>query len=286
MYRSGFRPAELAAAAATIAASLCVPVNAFAIPNDGGIAMGGSPGLLHGHPSVTMEAEKIKLTVMDDSVKVDCDFTFTNHGPACTVRMGFPDRGIGAMDPDEERSAEDIGRTPAQTTFNSFASWINGKAVASKLIRANKPGQYWHAKMVSFKANETLHVRDLYTQDIGGGLAEIGGVPGDVNEAAYVLHTGASWHGPIGKSEVIVSFKNGRVRQPIAAISLKTAAMNHADPNGCMVAKLPEGAIVWAGPCVPLVDKNTLRFVRTNWTPTAKDDIQIFFGYHPAKQQP
>ena len=83
-----------------VAGLLALGVRASA--NDGGIHMGGSPGLLHGHPTVTMTGEVIKMTVDDAKVTVDCRFVFTNNGPACTVRMGFPDQGVGADDPDEE----------------------------------------------------------------------------------------------------------------------------------------------------------------------------------------
>ncbi len=282
MFRSGFRPAAVSYAVIAITALVINSPIAYAFPNDGGIAMGGSPGLLNGHPSVTMEAEKIRILVGEDAVKVDCDFTFTNHGPACTVRMGFPDRGIGAMDPDEERSKDDIARTPPQTTFTSFKSWVSGKPAKTGLVRANKGGEYWHTKMVSFKANETLHVRDLYTQDIGGGLASIDGKPGEVKEAAYVLHTGASWHGPIGSTEVTVVFKNSRVQTPIHAIQLKMAATGSGKANGASVAKLPVGAVVWSGPSQPEAGVASLKFVRKNWVPTKKDDIDIFCGYRTA----
>src|SRR2546423_11157601 len=76
-----------------------------ATANDGGIALGGTPGLLKGHPSIAMTSEVVKIVVRDLTLTADCRFVFTNHGPACTVRVGFPDRGIGAMDPDEEEDA-------------------------------------------------------------------------------------------------------------------------------------------------------------------------------------
>jgi hypothetical protein len=77
-------------------------MDSHSFANDGGIAFGGSPGLLNGHPSVSMSSELIRIEVSKLELKADCTFVFVNHGPACEVRMGFPDQGLGALDPDEE----------------------------------------------------------------------------------------------------------------------------------------------------------------------------------------
>ena len=142
---------------------LCVLAGGAAQANDGGIAYGGSPGLLKGHPSVSMQSEVINITIMDKKVSVDCEFVFKNEGDACTVRMGFPDVGEGSYDPDEE-SGEEVMKTPPKTTFKSFVSYVNGKQVATELIRAKEEGQYWHSKTVNFPAHSTVKIRDVYIQ--------------------------------------------------------------------------------------------------------------------------
>ena len=80
------------------AAALALIVQA-ARADDGGISFGGSPHLLKGHATVAMKSEVVKMDVHDKVIKVDCRFLFHNSGPACTVRMGFPDEGTGAAEP-------------------------------------------------------------------------------------------------------------------------------------------------------------------------------------------
>src|SRR5271168_2104093 len=67
--------------------------------DDGGISFGGNPHLMNGHATVAMKDEVVKMDVHDKVIKVDCKFLFHNSGPTCTVRMGFPDQGLGAAEP-------------------------------------------------------------------------------------------------------------------------------------------------------------------------------------------
>jgi hypothetical protein len=249
--------------------------------NDGGIAYGGSPGLLQGHPSVSMTSEKILLVVGERDVRVECDFVFTNSGKACAVRMGFPDVGYGASDPDEENSSNNLLKTPARTTFTSFKSYVNGKPVQTQLIRADKAGQYWHAKTVHFAANQTLKVRDVYTQRIGGGIVTVGSKVGSDQEVGYVLHTGASWHGNIGRTEVVVRFNSShQIGQPALAALRDVATKRPGEAiSATNVTTAPKGCVVWTGPCSPAVAGKTLTFIKTNWKPSKTDDIDLNYGY-------
>jgi hypothetical protein len=259
----------------TIVAALCAATGG-ASANDGGIAMGGSPRLLSSHPSVSMTSEVIKMTVRGKDVLVDCSFVFKNSGKACTVRMGFPDVGVGANDPDEETDESALAKTPPRTTFKSFASYVNGAPVKTKLIRADQEGHYWHTKTVRFPARSVVRVRDVYRQLTGGGIAMIGKKGGNASQVAYILHTGSSWHGPIGRSEVDVTFETPVVIQP-QPVSLKAAS---GDQDGRSIKKaLPPDSVVWKGPCAPTVSGKTLRFVRTNWRPKPSEDVELTYGY-------
>ena len=265
-----------------LAAIALITTSMPALANDGGIAYGGSPGLLTGHPSVSMTSEKILLVVGDKDVRVECDFVFTNSGKACSVRMGFPDEGYGSADPDEGRSSDDdFMKSPPQTTFTSFKSSVNGKPVATKLIRADKAGHYWHTKTVQFQANQVLKIRDVYTQPVGGGIAMVGGKTGTVAEVGYILHTGASWHGLIGRSEVNVRFNTSRQIGPLKPVPVKDVAKKHSGeaPSATEVDRAPAGCFVWSGPCSPTVSGKTLTFIKTNWKPSEKDDIDLNYGY-------
>lgn len=257
---------------------LVVVLSYSASANDGGIAMGGTPRLLKGHPSVSMRSEVVKISVQDKIIMVDCRFDFVNHGPACSVRMGFPDQGEDASDPDEEDA--DAMKHPPKTTFLSFHSYVDGKPVKTSLIRAHEEGQYWHTKTVLFPAHSTLHVRDVYTQHVGGGVASIHGKSGFAAQIAYTLHTGASWHGPIGRSEIVVTFQGSTIHGTPRPMPYRSIAS--PKPGSGMditLASPPPDLVVWNGPCAPTVKGRTLRFVRRNWRPTKQDDIKLTYGY-------
>lgn len=232
--------------------------------NDGGISYGGSPRLLEGHPSVSMQSEVIRMTVGADKATVDCRFVFRNSGPACRVRMGFPDQARGADNPEEDSEGGPAPKTKPQSAFTSFRSYVDGKPVPTELIHG---GNWWHAKVVAFPAHRTVNVRDVYTVPLGGQIID----RGSMSETSYILHAGSSWHGPIGRSEVDVTFATPAVRAPLVA---------HPMPKEVMIAAFHAGpgTVLWQGPCRPTVTGHTLRFVRTQWRPTEKDDIFLCFG--------
>lgn len=255
------------------AAALAIIVQA-ARADDGGISFGGSPHLLKGHATVAMKSEVVKMDVHDKVIKVDCRFLFHNSGPACTVRMGFPDEGTGAAEPYQ---GFPVPRGPnLRATFLSYESWVNGKKVATKLIPTNDRSLYWHTKVVTFKANSDSVIRDVYTLPPGAQATSENGL---YWQTGYVMHTGASWHGPIERAEIIVNMGPDVVKAPIqlkALNSLPEKKIEHLKWS-----TLPEGTVIYDGLCCPKVDGNTLRFVRTNFRPTTNDDIHLCYGYHP-----
>jgi hypothetical protein len=251
-----------------IAASLALWSGASA--NDGGIAFGGSPGLLKGHPTVSMQSELISITVGEQNVMADCRFVFQNDGPACTVRMGFPDQGEGSEDPDEAAGPDWRGK-PAAGTFTSFKSYVDGRPAASKLIRADRPGQFWHTKLVSFPAGGRRIVRDLYT--VRGG-AQLTRFNSSVHQTSYILHTGSSWHGPIGRTEVRVSFRRRGMSAPLSSIRVtrsQGAAVWERDWSR------NHSRVFYRGPARDQVCGMSLIFIRENWRPTPQDDLFLFF---------
>lgn len=259
---------------AALFAGSTVPARA----NDGGISYGGSPHLLSGHRSVRMASEVIRISVGSEVVRTDCLFRFHNTGPACTVRMGFPDRGVGASDPDEETDAQTVMKTPAKTTFLSFRSFVDGRPVKTRLVRGSKGGEYWHTKVVRFPAHATVLVRDVYTERLGGGITSVKGGSGNARQFGYVLHTGSSWHGTIGSSRVIVAFEDKRLPNSLRAVPLEQVA-NHNDGRDLKGEAPTPDTVVWSGPGAPVVKGRTLIFTRTNWRPTPSDDLMITYGY-------
>ena len=252
--------------------------------NDGGIAYGGSPKLLTGHPSVSMQSEVITMRIGAENVTTDCRFIFKNSGKACAVRMGFPDQGEGVYDPDENYGSYEkesdvpaheipVMQTPPRTTFDSFVSYVNGRRVKTKLIRANIPGKYWHTKTVTFPAYSVTRIRDVYSQHIPDQNDE----RGSHKQVAYILHTGSSWHGPIGRSTVNITFHRRTMPGPLTA--RQTKIVDDLETVNWKKARFQD--VYYIGPAVPTVSGRTLCFTRTNWRPGTKDDIRLFFREDP-----
>ncbi len=253
--------------------------------NDGGITMGGSPKLLSGHPTVQMKSEVVRINVGKKKLNVDARFTFVNHGPACTVRMGFPDRGIGSANPDNESSDDDrdevdIMKQPPRTSFTSFRSWVNGKAVATKLIRANTWGKYWHTKTVRFPAHSIVHIRDAYEESVSVGVFRAGEWGGYKNHIGYLLNTGSSWRGSIERTDIIIRFNRARV--PSGRIKPIPGRFTYLDEKGSQsftTACLKPGTVVWKGPSTPTVLGRRMTFTRTTYRPTVNDDLELSFSF-------
>lgn len=242
--------------------------------DDGGVSFGGSPRLLSGHQSVSMQSEVIQMQV-GPVVKVDCQFVFHNAGPACTVRMGFPDEGRGADGPEEDGPE----RSP-HGTFLSYVSFVDGVRVPTQTVRAQEASNFWHVKTVTFAAGQTRRVHDVYSLYVGSQIADH---PNSAyHQTYYILHTASSWHGPIGRAEIVVTFAPGESRPPLKLIPLSSLPNN--DPQKVNWAQVRPGTVVYRGPAKPTVRGNTLRFLRANLRPAYADDVLLYFHFdttHP-----
>lgn len=220
-----------------------------------------------------MRSEIVRMSVGRERVRVTCDFWFHNSGRACKVRMGFPDRGEGDSDPGRSDP-----KSAPKGTFLSYASFVDGKSVPTQIVRSSDSSQVWHTKTVSFGAGTTRRVRDVYTLDTGG----MGTGGGAYLQTYYILHTGASWRGPIGRAEIWVTFAPDAVTAPVRLVAL------HRLPGKSLEhyvwGKQGRGTVVWDGPSRPTVRGRTLRFERANWEPTEKDDVFLAFGYRTSTQ--
>lgn len=255
----------LAVAAALVA---LLPARA----NDGALSLGGSPSLLSGHKTVSMQREVIRMTVGEDSVSVDCRFTFKNDGPACTVRMGFPDEGRGA---DGEEDDETAKKGPVRGRFTAFRSYVNGMEVKTTLARSKDPNRVWHAKEVRMPANGTVEVRDVYTLPVG---SQISGHNSVFRQASYILSSGASWKGNIGSSEVLVTFDRKRPAAPLEPRVIKSGG-EEKTLHLTDWSRQASHVVYWNGFAIPTVVNGgkTLRFFRENWRPTPRSDVYLAF---------
>jgi hypothetical protein len=260
--------------AGAIVSSLC-PGKALA--DDGGISFGGSPHLLKSHASVSMQSEVVTIDVHEDVINVDCQFVFHNQGPACTVRMGFPDQGLGAAEPYQ---GDPVPTGPKlHATFLSYDSYVDGKKVPTKVVPTNSRSLYWHVKTVTFKGHADCLVHDVYKLPPGAQDTSENGM---YRQTYYILHTGASWHGPIQRAEIVVNFAPDSLTQPIILKTVKSVGaqnLEHLKWSKLVAPDKLKSLVFYDGPCAPTIEKNTLRFVRTNFEPTEKDDVHLFYAF-------
>jgi len=238
--------------------------------DDSDISYGGSPSSLKGTGQVAMQSEVVLLDIRPESVRADCQFVFKNKGPACTVRMGFPDGSSG-------RDEEGDTTTPIKSAFSSFQSFVDGVQTPTTLVRGKDYA--WQGKTVSFPANGVRHVREVYTVEIGSELS----YKQPHQTAYYVLQTGASWRGPIGRMEIIARFRRSKRAHPVKGDTFQDvrpiahAAMSDKQFGEEKWTRADEEVVVYNGPGAPIVQHNVLRWVRTNIRPTSKDDVFLWF---------
>jgi hypothetical protein len=252
----------------------------FALADDGAVSWSGSPQMLNGHPTVSLVSEKIVLKVHwhsgeDGWTDADCNFVFHNHGPACSVRIGFPDRTQGANEPNFSKGGNGDFPHPTFQVLQSFKSWVDGKRVVTRVVPAQDPnikgatyGGSWHVKVVHFKANQTLTVRDTYRQPQSGGATESGVY---LNQVQYILLTGGSWRGPIGSVEVDVHLDGVASIQPLAKLTKD-------QPYGYAKWKeVKPGHVFYTGFTEPKLRGWGLEFKGRNLKPTLASDINIYW---------
>lgn len=161
----------------------------------------GGAGAFTPNRYIRMEREDVRITMLDEKVKVHATFWFRNRGPARTVRMGFPD---------ETRPDGEMTRGPVY----GFRSKVNGRQVRVTHRRL-RPGHRpdWDldvyrgawVKTVRFPRNGTRKVEVWYSADhgyAGEGWAF----------DTYVFRTGATWRGTIGRIATTVDWSKMRTR--------------------------------------------------------------------------
>lgn len=243
-----------------------------AYADDGGISFGGTPHLLNGHASVSMKSELIRMDIHAEKITVDCQFVFHNASNAkVTVRMGFPDEGTGAEEPYQGEPLPPLAKMKA--TFLSYESFVDGKKVPTELVRTKDRTLFWHAKSVTFAPNKDCLIHDIYTLKPG---AQVTMENGFYRQTKYILHTGSSWHGPIEKATVVITFGADTVKPPLV---LKGRSEVDKDLQNLKWTALPKGTLIWTGPGKPSVKENVVTFVARDLKPTKNDDIQLFYGF-------
>jgi hypothetical protein len=226
-------------AALALAGAWLVATSAITRADDGFMGAVGSSVMPMQNDQVTMSAERVDALIRGDQASVSCVFTFTNSGPPTTVLMGFPQMN-------SERSNE-------SGKLLGFTAEVDGKAAAvtfkPQVENSSQPVMYagWYTFNVPFAARQTRIVRNTYH----GGLS---GFSDGTRAFGYILHTGATWLGPIGRADVNVRWLKDRDVLP---------GTIHGMPSGYEVSD------------------HLLHWHFTNLEPTTDDDILAIFD--PAK---
>lgn len=184
----------------------CFPNTAKA---DDSSLIGGTAGTVYPiyDTQVEMEEEIIDITVRDGCSFVSCQFFFHNTGDRTRLLMGFPTgRHFEKPDKDSEGPEDEY-----ETNLNWFRTFIHGKRVPVKIRSGLKPegnnlgGLYfsqWHTWKAALGKGERLKVVNKYwmvnTQPVLGSGSE---------QINYVLRSGSTWKGPIGKVTVRMKFE-------------------------------------------------------------------------------
>ncbi len=172
--------------------------------DDGSVeTVGGAVRLMKSHSSIRMVSETVKVRVTPSLAEVDCQFVMRNEGPTDTVLVGFPDGDMGPyMGGGEEYEIE------------GFRSWVDGEEAKCQRVPASEAqvapsavGSWW-TKLVVFPAGAVRRIRNHYAVSPSWHPrlleSEADSIAGD-RTFRYILWTGASWKGVIGRAEIAVT---------------------------------------------------------------------------------
>lgn len=84
---------------------------------------------------------------------------------------------------------------------------------------------------------------------------------------------GADW------AEILVTFEPNAVPGPVRLVALRS--LKGRDPSNF---DRRGNTVVWDGPARPTVRGRTVRFVRSGWDPSERDDVVLYFGFLTSAQ--
>lgn len=175
---------------------------------------------------VEMEKEIIDILVKDGKTYVNCQFFFHNAGEKTMLLVGFPtqypdeyeseeepdEETEDEYDPDEEQAEESEDEYDPEdnvTQLYRFKTFIHGKRVPVKTLKGLEPKgnnsgdlffPEWYTWRMTFAAGEKVKVVNRYYMENSYG--------GENSEwTNYILRSGTTWKGPIGKLTVRMRFE-------------------------------------------------------------------------------
>jgi hypothetical protein len=231
-----------------------------AAANDAWVGNGGSPKLMAPHPTVRMLREKVRIHVGKKKVTVEAEFWFRNGGPTTATNVGFPDE---STDPDDK------------PILKNFRSWVDGKP-AKMQFKATGGASNWHVKRVTFPKGRVVHVRDRYEVNIGSG--RLGNQETFADYVRYTVHTGSSWKGTIGETDLRVTIASPQPYPRRLIDSGYYWEFVNKQGNEDQIPKFirrHRNTVFYSGIGKPRRAGRELIFVRRNWRPTEADNLSL-----------
>lgn len=222
--------------------------------------MGGVGGTLKPQNSedIVMQEEVVNITLSRKGAKVECVYVFHNTSSAQTVVMGFP----GILGEEE-------------SPVKKFKAYVNGKPVKVEKKEISEEGdnqtyRIWYTHKVSFKAGETKVVKNTFLSPYSG--VPVGTLPGTnesfvINYFEYILETGNTWKGKIGKVKINVKVTGDLTLNDLIA------------PADDWEGRYKKGDYAISPPGFKILEPDKIYWEFRNLEPTKKNNILICYYY-------
>lgn len=174
----------------------------MAMANDASLsAEGDNVGPFKGTPPITMEKEVVNVKMTHAKSYVDAVFYLRNtENKKITLLVGFPDEPATAKELKSDfPSYQGILKDFRVQVNNQPVSFTSKKQILKKK-RFNRSYVLWKVWEMTFAPYERKVVRNSYWVENGRSvLGHVG--------FSYILRTGATWKGNIGRADIIVTLK-------------------------------------------------------------------------------
>ena len=195
--------------------------------------------------SVRMESEKVVIDLYNDSSVVRCLFNMKNLGEKEKLQIGFPEMSFyhfqikGVADEINKFNVKENGKA---VKFN-FSDSLRFNNEYRKKVEHYQIKEEWYLWETEFQKGETKTIEVQYSLPFGMLYKS------NKRYFTYLLHTGANWHGTIGKAEIIINLKD------IALDSISSQ-----NPANCEIS---DKQLIWTF---------------SDFEPTINHDIMVFYN--------
>jgi hypothetical protein len=241
--------------------------------DDGILYYQGIPQLMSGRTHIRMVQEFVLAKIGRKRARVYCRFVLRNEGKTSKARIGFPDGN------DHDGEFTDV---PTKPSLHNFRSSVDSHPISTHIMKG-MDYPFFHVKTVWFRPRQTRVVEDWYDVPLDESATDM--VAGDKGQASYyvqgfryIMASGGSWYGPIGRATVRITWLRPEMRR-----SMPVSLAKFGDPGASKQwDRLPKNLVIYAGFSVPKVSARSISFYRSNFEPSRHSDIDLTFSAMPA----